>query len=151
MWKRFAPYAPGRKTRVGAINAIRQTFPDASHFFQNLANKSVRWCVAVFAFLAKFMYRSSLSYGDVASYLHINTSIIWIIQSRGGGADKSLPQEMARVSRLEFRPTCAVRRWNWITEHIATDKFLRLFIWGVAIKNNNKISFYVLYSGQNIR
>lgn len=29
-----------------------------------------------FSRLAKFMYRSALSYGDVARYLHINTSII---------------------------------------------------------------------------
>lgn len=92
--------AAGRKIPGRAINAFRQTFPGARHFFQNLPNKSDWWCVAVFASSSKFMYRSALSYGDVARYLHINTSIIWIIQSRGGGADKSLPREMALVGGL---------------------------------------------------
>lgn len=92
--------AAGRKIPGRAINAIRQTFPGARHFFQNLPNKSDWWCVAAFASSSKFMYRSALSYGDVARYLHINTSIIWIIQSRGGGADKSLPREMALVGGL---------------------------------------------------
>lgn len=37
------------KSRVVAINAIRQTFPDARHFFQNLTYKSERWYVVVFS------------------------------------------------------------------------------------------------------
>lgn len=92
--------AAGRKIPGRAINAFRQIFSGARHFFQNLPYKSDWWRVAVFASSSKFMYRSALSYGDVARYLHINTSIIWIIQSRGGGADKSLPREMAPVGGL---------------------------------------------------
>lgn len=92
-----------------AINAIRQTFPDP-RLFQNFYR--INHIVGVSQFsptLAKFMYRSALSYGDAARYLHINTTIIWIIQSRGGGPDKSLPREKPKVAKFcVFEPTWRV-------------------------------------------
>lgn len=70
-------YVPrGAKSRV-AINAIRQTFPGARATFSKTCPINQIGGASQFSRrLAKFMYRSALSYGDVARYLHINTSII---------------------------------------------------------------------------